>query len=449
MMARKLVLASLALFVPGGSLILLGCFVFNSSFRERILKGDITMKKWISVPASLLAVGALLLAACPNAIAQTSSDEKAANGPARAQKSWKAAIKVEAKQRYDSNVFLLSDKQQTRLQNAGPDEQISGRFNDMNSISDFIFTPGVKFLAEGPGIGGRKLGLEAGVNYDMYFRNPRRRHFNLEIAAAQNTSRNGRARVKFEYTPSYFYRNYLADATNFTTSVLPSERVYKPDVYSQWDISVDYRHRLVDGKAALLGRAGYLQRRNQAPVGTFTTFAGRDRNAPHFGGGLEFGLTRWWRVDGNYDLALVDSPRVQEVMILNEPDFNVDFNNDGNTSDLSLRTVQFVDRRHREHLFRFSTRLGIREKSYLEAGYDRRHRTFLSKEPFDIFHSGRTDNRDTIHIAFVAHLSRGLQFTTGYSHIIENSNRPNDPGIVGEVNDYKRNVGFVDLSYRF
>jgi hypothetical protein len=397
------------------------------------------MKRLGSVSGSLLAVSMLLLAACPNAVAKNSSGKR----PAKAQKSWKAAVKVDAKGHYDTNTFLLSDRQRTRLQAALPDDQISGRYKDMNSVHDYIFTPSVKFLAEGPGLGGRKLGLEAGLNYDMYFLNPRRRHFNIDLAAEQNTSRNGRARVRFEYTPSYFYRNYLADATNYTTSVLPSERVYKPDVYSQWDITVDYRHRLSGGKAALLARVGYLQRRNQAP------FVGHDRNAPHMGGGLDFGLTKWWRVDGNYDLALVDSPRVQEVMILNEPDFGVDFNNDGNTSDFSIRTVQFVDRRHREHLFRASTKLGIRERSYFEFGFERRHRDFLSKEPFDVFHNGRTDNRDTFHVAFVSHLNESLQFSAGYKYIFENSNRPNDPGVVGEVNDYKRSVGFVGLSYRF
>jgi hypothetical protein len=381
----------------------------------------------------------LLLASCPNAVAKNSSGKK----PAKAEKSWKAAVKVDAKGRYDRNSFLLSDHQKTKLQTAGPAEQISGRFKDMNSVHDYIFTPSVKFLAEGPGFGGRKLSLQAGVNYDMYFLNPRRRHFNIDLAAEQNTSRNGRARLKFEYTPKYFYRNYLADATNYTTSVSPSERVYKPDVYSEWDITVDYRHRLAGGRAALLARAGYLKRRNQAP------FVGRDRNAPHFGGGVDFGLTKWWRVDGNYDLALVDSPRVQEVMILNEPDFGVDFNNDGNTSDLSIRTVQFVDRRHRDHLFRAGMKLRIREESYFEFGFERRHRDFLSKEPFDVFHNGRTDNRNTFHLAFVSHLNDSLQFTTGYNYIFENSNRPNDPGVVGEVNDYKRNVGFVGLSYRF
>jgi hypothetical protein len=397
------------------------------------------MRNFNSLAGSLVAMGALLVSICPSAMAQHSSGKK----PEKAQKSWKAAVKVEGKGRYDNNTFLLSDRQKTKLQTAGPAEQISGRFNDMNSVHDYIFTPSVKFLAEGPGFGGRKLGLQAGVNYDMYFLNHRRRHFNIEVAAEQNTSRNGRARVKFEYTPSYFYKNYLADATNYTTSVLASERVYKPDVYSEWDITVDYRHRLAGDRAAVLGRVGYLRQRNQGP------FVGHDRNEPHMGGGLDFGLTKWWKIDGNYDFALVDSPRVQEVMILNEPDFAVDFNNDGNATDLSIRTVQFVDRRHHEQRFRANTKLGIREKSYIEFGYERRHRNFLSKEPFDVFHNGRTDNRNTFQVAFVSHLNDRLQFTTGYSYIFENSNRPNDPGVVGEVNDYKRAGAFVGLSYRF
>ncbi|GAC1670152.1 MAG: hypothetical protein PVS2B2_00460 [Candidatus Acidiferrum sp.] len=397
------------------------------------------MRNLKSLTGSLAAIGILLVSTCPSAMAKNSSGKK----PQKAHKSWSAAVKVEGKGRYDSNPFLLSDRQKTKLQTAGPADQISGRFNDMNSVNDFIFTPSAKFLAEGPGFGGRKLGLEAGVNYDRYFRNPRRSHVNIELAAEQDTSRNGRARVKFEYTPSYFYKNYLADATNYTTSVLPSERVYKPDVYSEWDITVDYRYRLAGNRAALLGRAGYLRQRNQGP------FVGHDRNEPHMGGGLDFGLTHWWKIDGNYDYALVDSPRVQEVMILNEPDFGVDFNNDGNTTDLSIRTVQFVDRRHHEQLFRASTKLGIRERSYVEFGYERRHRNFLSKEPFEVFHNGRTDNRNTFRVAFVSHFNERLQFSTGYNYIFENSNRPNDPGVVGEVNDYKRDGAFVGMSYRF
>lgn len=439
MTARKMILLTLALLVPGGLLVVLTRAIFKSLQRKNLFEGGISMRTTVSMSRSIAAVGMLLVATCPAALAQKQHKKE----PAKAQKSWKAAVKVEAKGHYDTNTFLLSDSQKTRLQASNPDDQISGRYNDMNSVHDFIFTPSVKLLAEGPGFRGRKLGLEAGLRYDRYFLNPRRSHFNIELAAEQNTSRNGRARVKFEYMPSYFYKNYLADATNYTTSVTASQRVYKPNVYSEWDLTVDYRYRLAGGRTALLARAGYLQRRDQAP------FVGHDRNAPHFGGGVEFGLTKWWRVDGNYDLALVDSPRVQEVMILNEPDFGVDFNNDGNTTDLSMRTVQFVDRRHREHLFRASTKLGIREKSYVEFGFERRHRNFLSKEPFDIFHNGRTDDRNTFQLAFVSHLNDRFQLSTGYNYIFENSNRPNDPGVVGEVNDYKRGVGFIGLTYRF
>src|SRR5260370_41119482 len=137
------------------------------------------MRNFNSRTGLLVAMGALLVAISPSAMAKNSSARK----PEKALKSWKAVVKVEGKGRYDSNTFLLSDRQITKLQTAGPDEQISGRFKDMNSAHDDIFTPSLKFLAEGPGFAGRKLGLQAGVNYDMYFLTPRQRHFNIEAAA--------------------------------------------------------------------------------------------------------------------------------------------------------------------------------------------------------------------------------------------------------------------------
>lgn len=387
---------------------------------------------------SLATFGVLFLATCLSAVAEDSSGAKPA-----AHKTWTAAVKLEGKGRYDTNVFLLSDHQETKLRTAGPAEQISGRFQDMNSVSDYIFTPSVRFLTEGPGLAGRKLGLQAGVNYDMYFLNPKRRHFDFDLAVEQDTSRNGRVRVKFDYIPSYFYKNYLADATNFTSSVTASERIYKPDIYNEGDLTVDYRYRIAGGRTMVTARGGYLKQRNVAP------FVGHDRNEPHGGGGIDFGLTRWWRINGTYDYAVVDSPRVQEVMILNEPDFGVDFNNDGNTSDLSMRTVQFVNRSHHQQLIQVNTKLGLTERSFVEFGYEQRLRAFLSKEPFDIIHNGRTDARDSFNVALSSHLGRSLQLTTGYSYIFQNSNLPNDPGVTGEINDYKRNVGFAAIAYRF
>ena len=386
---------------------------------------------------ALAMVGGLVLLTRLSAVAGDSSARPAGR------KSWTASVKVEGKGRYDTNVFLLSDHQKTKLQTAGPAEQISGRFNDMNSVSDYIFTPSVKVLTEGPGIAGRRLSLQAGVNYDIYFLNPRRRHFNFDFAVEQATSRNGRVRAKFDYTPNYFYKNYLADATNFTSSVTASERVYKPDVYNEGDLTIDYRYRIAGGRTVITARGGYLKQRNRAP------FLGHDRNAPHGGGGIDFGLTRWWRIDGGYDYAAVSSPRVQEVMILNEPDFGVDFNNDGDASQMSMRTVQFVNRSHHQQLFHVNARLGFTERSSFEFGYERRLRNFLSKEPFDVLHNGRSDARDSFTAAFSSHLGQNLQLTTGYSYIFQNSSLPNDPGVTGEINDYRRSVGFLALAYRF
>jgi hypothetical protein len=387
---------------------------------------------------SLVTFGALVLSCCFTAEAKDASASKPA-----AHKAWTAAVKLEGKGRYDTNVFLLSDHQETKLRTAGPAEQTSGRFKGMNSVSDYIFTPSIKFLTEGSGVAGRRLGLQARVNYDMSFLNPARRHFDFDLAVEQNTSRNGRVRVKFEYIPNYFYKNYLADASNFTSSVTASERVYKPDVYSEGDLTVDYRYRIAGGRTVVTARGGYLRQRNRTP------FVGHDRNEPHGGGGIDFGLTKWWRIDGNYDYAVVNSPRVQEVMILNEPDFGVDFNNDGDTSEMSIRTVQFVDRRHHQQVFHVNAKLGSSERSFFSFGYERRLRTFLSKQPFDVLHNGRTDARDSVGVTFSSYLRHSLQLTAGYSYIFQNSNLPNDPGVTGEINDYKRNVAFVAMAYHF
>ena len=73
----------------------------------------------------------------------------------------------------------------------------------------------------------------------------------------------------------------------------------------------------------------------------------------------------------------------------------------------------------------------------------------MSKEPFDVYHNGRTDNRNTFQVELVSHLTDRLQFMTGYNYAFANSNRPNDPGVVGEVNDYKRAGAFVSMGYRF
>jgi hypothetical protein len=111
--------------------------------------------------------------------------------------------------------------------------------------------------------------------------------------------------------------------------------------------------------------------------------------------------------------------------------------------------VQFVDRRHHQQLFHINTKLGSGERSFFSFGYERRLRTFLSKEPFDVTHNGRTDARDSLGVTFSSHLGHSLQLTTGYSYIFQNSNRPNDPGVTGEINDYKRNLAFVAMAYHF
>src|SRR5215813_8233174 len=80
----------------------------------------------------------------------------------------------------------------------------------------------------GPGIGGRRLTLKPQVEYDAYARNAKRRNLTLSLGIEQAFRHDGRLRLQARMMPSYFVKNYLADALdrNGDGSISPNERIY-------------------------------------------------------------------------------------------------------------------------------------------------------------------------------------------------------------------------------
>ncbi len=72
-------------------------------------------------------------------------------------------------------------------------------------------------------------------------------------------------------------------------------------------------------------------------------FLARNRDVPYGDVGLEVEGKRW-EIAFSGRLATVGTPRLNEVLLLDEPGFGIDFNADGDTSDLNVRSVQLVDR---------------------------------------------------------------------------------------------------------
>jgi hypothetical protein len=60
---------------------------------------------------------------------------------------WETQWRLRAELAYDSNVWLLEDDQQDRLEDERPGDAVSGRFDRMEAVDDFILTPGVRLHA--------------------------------------------------------------------------------------------------------------------------------------------------------------------------------------------------------------------------------------------------------------------------------------------------------------
>ena len=201
------------------------------------------------VRLTLILSGFLVYASVLPAAAQGTQPRRQA--PMQKESTWETRVRVGADEgRYDDNVFKLSDGQTSTLQNAGVAEALSGRFNDMEAKSDFVITPTLEIETAGPGMGRRKMALEAKVGFNVYTRNTARRHVEVDLSLAQSTSRNGQARVRFGFIPNYFQKNYLFDAVDGDGDgvISAAERVYRRGEYNTWDVSGDYRHRVLRGE---------------------------------------------------------------------------------------------------------------------------------------------------------------------------------------------------------
>ena len=191
-----------------------------------------------------------LLVCTPVLPAAAQGTQPGRQAPMQKKSTWEPRVRVGIDEgRYDDNVFKLSDGQKSTLENAGAAEALSGRFNDMENKFDFIITPTLEIEAAGPGMGRREMALKAKVGFNVYTLNRARRHLEVDLSLAQSTSRNGRARVRFDFVPNYFQKNYLFDAVDGDGdgSISPAERVYRRGVYTTWDVSGDYRHRVLRG----------------------------------------------------------------------------------------------------------------------------------------------------------------------------------------------------------
>lgn len=370
--------------------------------------------------------------------AQAASGKKGAGGSW--DRSWKAQTKVES----EDNTFNLSPGVIFDKNLNDPRDTASGRYKDMDSVSDIILSPTLSFDA------GRKTGLLPGklmlgldLGYNYYTQNPLKGYADFGLSLEQETSKQGSVRLRTRFIPAKFKKALLADAVDSSGNgrISRGERVYKAGNFGEADLEADYSHKLLKRKDAGFGLtgmvlAGYNAKRFNVPF--------KSRNEDGARAGLEFALDllKNWTVDIGCTLASVKSPITAEVQILDEPDFKTDFNGDMSISSTNIRTVQNVNRSNTERRLAMSTKIGIKGSLELIVAYENISRDFSSKEAFNPANKGREDRKNIYQAGFALQLSKAARIKLNYKYEGQRTNRKGDPVSIGEVTDYiNRTIG--------
>ncbi len=160
-------------------------------------------------------------------------------------------------------------------------------------------------------------------------------------------------------------------------------------------------------------------------------------------------LSRAVRLDAGYAHASLNSKPDSAVLVLNEPDFGVDFNGNGTVTDLRVRTVQLVDFSRAEQDVNLRLRAELGEGVNVRVYYQHRWRSFPSTQPFDVSNNSRRDRRDLIGLELSLRIAPEAQFSIGGDIETQKVTRSPIPsqGQAGEMGDQPRNRPYAGFRY--
>jgi len=370
----------------------------------------------------------------------------AAQAPGRA---WHATGTLRADEQANNNVFLLSDDARVRLDTFTTPASPATRFADMRSGHDYITAVRLGLGVEGPGLFGRTLTIRSDSRYDWYALNAKRRNADLGLFIAQAFPNHGRLQVSGRLVPSYFYRNFLADAIdrNGDGVIQSSERIYAAGTYRDSRLLIGYRQRLVRSTktapfgAALEVEVGHVVRTYEAPL------AYRSYRGPSLDATLALDLTRSIALDLGYTHASLNSTPDTAVLLLDEPDFNRDLNGNGTTTDLRVRSVQLVDFSRREQDLDLGLRADVTAGITARLHYEHRWRTFPSAQPFDVLNNSRRDRRDFVGLELSFRAGPSAIFSVGGDLETQKVTQSLVPSATGEITAYRRTRCFAGWRY--
>jgi len=372
---------------------------------------------------------------------------RAQTAPDTTKSPWTVEGRVRVAMEYDGNVFRLPGSRVPELDNPSVAQIASGRYARMESGADNILRTRLEGVLEGPGLTGRPLRVIPALTYERYGVNSERSNVAFALEAEQDLRRGRQLQLHADFVPSFFHRNYLADAfdADLDLSISGAERIYQRGDYREFELRADYQHRVLDSKRdrpmriyAIVG-LGLSDRSYEAP------FTARDHTGPTFRARVRVEPRRTLTLLTTYDLALLSSPQRSQVVLIDEIVFGEDLNANTTTTDENVRVLALVDRSRTEHLLEQRMTMAVSDRLEVVGVASYRWRRFLSEEQFDIANRDRTDNRIEIGASAEYRLRRGVRLFGGASYASQRLNQIEDLGGEGTVDDFTRTQAHLGL----
>jgi hypothetical protein len=400
--------------------------------------------------------GLLILAVCasPRLISAQQKTPRPREVPAAPndpidQSHWRVRSVVRVDESFDNNPFLLSDTRKAALTSLATPSLPGGRYAGMLEGTDWITAVRGAVAAEGAGLFGRRTSFGLDAEYQYYHRNTKRRNVDFRLSAMQSLGHGAQLGVRADLQPRFYFRNYMSDAVdaNADGRIQSSERTYAAGTYANNDVAVEYRQRLVrsapdhpfGAKVVLLG--GQESRRYEAP------FATRTYRGPFGSAMVDLDLMSGLSMDLGYRRASLASTPGMSVLVVNEPDFNHDFNGNGTITDLAVRSVQMVDFSRVEQSLSSHVRAELSDNVDTELSFVRRNRSFGSKEPYDVYNNTRRDHRERMGVSVSFRVIPQTRLKVGVlseSQKYSNTLRVNP---LDDVTAYTRKTFILSLAY--
>ncbi|MFQ5479878.1 MAG: hypothetical protein ACE5DW_01205 [Thermodesulfobacteriota bacterium] len=365
---------------------------------------------------------------------------------------------------YDTNVYKFSTTQSNRFDANSTSDQTSGRYADMDSDSDFIFTPRLRAAFRHTSPNGGAFSLKPSIAYKIYSQNTEKNYFKFGLGLTQEVGAHGVAGLDLAYSPSIFKKNYLsgtADIVNgfspgtSVTAIQSAEEIFTAANYDKARATVSYGMRLwkngnKDKNTYEVERvsghvlAGYESKSYDDP------FSVRDEDSYFAGFDAELALYKSMNLTFNYLFKSTNTDVGTELLLRDEPDFGVDLNADGDALDLSVATLKNVDRSRNMHTLGLKTSARIADGWKGYAKYEVRFAAYKSDETFDVTRIDRNDTRQKVGVGIKGKLAPRWNIDFGWTFTHNEAARD---GLAvtdkAEAKSYNKHVISALLSYRF